>query len=580
MSTAQREHEFKNLVSLYARTYAPRNWKIRSIKVDVLDVQTWMNRVRNAKTDIEFFEICSEYIATFQDGHAAYVMNSSFAADLGLWTDIYAGKVLIESVDRLRYPVSSFPIAVGDELVSIDGVAVEDLLQNLSKRISFGNPIARTRLAADALTYRSQRLHPDAVDLPDSAQIVIRNSEGELNAFTFTWEKNGQPFRNVSPTSWPKFNTGLKNISSPLEEIAGYENLPEIDSARTPRELQWASILPINKAVLERTIVDDQGNEIPRKAAIGWGSSFPYYYAGLPAGFRFRAFGENFISGIYTSGEYQIGYIRIGHFAPSDPQNSVYQFEKEIEYFRTATDGLVIDDSRNTGGYGCLSLDYAQRLIPHPFNFLRVQFRPTQSMINSMHASLDNAISRKADQWIIETYEFYLNDLIATIQRPDGMTGAMPFCVPFTGRDWAPTVENFPVRDADGNVAAYDKPLIVLVDELSASTGDMFPAIIQDAKRGLIVGTRTAGLGGSVSNTRVGMYSESIGYFTQSLLVRDMEAEAPGIPPSKFIENVGVIPDVELEYMKKENLMQQGRPFVEKFTSIIVEEITKSKGGQ
>ena len=48
---------------------------------------------------------------------------------------------------------------------------------------------------------------------------------------------------------------------------------------------------------------------------------------------------------------------------------------------------------------------------------------------------------------------------------------------------------------------AYTKPLMVMVDEFSASGADMFPAIIQDNHRGPIFGTRTMGAGGAWSDT-------------------------------------------------------------------------------
>lgn len=576
MTSEQREHEFKNLVSLYSRTYAPRSWKIQSIGVDIADIRPWLNRVHNAKTDVEFFEICSEYVASFQDGHARYLINSSFYADMGIWFDIYDGKVLVEGLDRQRYPVNQFPLAVGDELISIDGVSTEDILKDLSKYRGFGNPRATVRLAADAISYRSQQIYANAVNLPDNTQVVIRNQAGESGAYTFTWKKAGIPFRNVSPTTWPSFNgQGLLNSrTSPVSPLSKGED----DPRNSLYDLQWSSISPLEKEGLERTLVTETGDTVTRAALTGWGSAFPYYI--LPENTQLRISFSGFLTGVYQAEGKRIGYLRIGHFSPSDPVLAVKVLESEIQYFEQNTDGLVIDDTRNTGGYGCLALDYAQRLIPYAFNFPRVHYRPSQSMINSMYSSLYSAQQYGEDEWIINTYQFYLDNLIETAKSPNSVTGAVPFCVPFTGRSWAPTVENYPATDIDGKNLAYTKPLIVLVDELSASTGDIFPAVIQDAKRGLVVGMRTAGLGGAVASTRTGMFSEGVGYFTQSLLVRDTEAEAPGIPPSKFIENVGVVPDIELDYMKRENLMSRGQPFVERVTSIIVEEIRKSNSGQ
>ena len=37
-----------------------------------------------------------------------------------------------------------------------------------------------------------------------------------------------------------------------------------------------------------------------------------------------------------------------------------------------------------------------------------------------------------------------------------------------------------------------------------------------------------------------------------------------------YVENIGVRPDVELEYMTRDNLMRRGKTFVEDFTGAMV----------
>lgn len=572
MTPEQRLFEFQSLVALYARAYGPYNWKVDALGVDLFKVQGWADRVRQAKTDVEYFQICSEYVASLQDGHSRYVIPSNFYADMGLYTDIYDGKVLIEFIDRSRYPSSRYPVQIGDELVSLDGVPVADLIKTFEKTRGFGNPRAAARLAADALTYRPQQVVPTSVDLPDTVQAVVRRESGDLETYMLSWRKSGIPYRNVSRVPWIPFDL--------LPNSSRYQRSFTPQRAEDPLafyyQLQIATISPLDRAMLDRTLVGESGEPTSRKAMTGWGELFPYYNP--PSNFAIHTVSDAFLSGTYVAGGQRIGFIRLPDFSPASPAVAAREFEQEIIYFRANTDGLVIDATRNTGGYACLALDYAQRLIPQTFKFPGFQFRPSQTLINQMDTSLRNAIAMRADRWIIDTYQGLLNTLMDAAKGDRALTGPMPICTPFTGRRWAPTIDNFPATDADGNNIAYDKPLIVLVDELSASAGDLFPAVIQDAKRGLIVGMRTSGLGGTVLNTAVGPLSESVAYYTASLMVRNTDIQAPGFPLSRYVENVGVRPDVELDYMTKENLLTDGEPFVEKFTSIIVDEIRKSKG--
>src|SRR5207302_1128716 len=104
-----------------------------------------------------------EYVAKLQDTHTGFQMNSSFAARLGgtplpggitllgLTVDIYDGKVLIDSISRTGLPSSIYPFQIGDELVSVDGVSVEDWISKLSVWRQYGNPATTRRFAASQI---------------------------------------------------------------------------------------------------------------------------------------------------------------------------------------------------------------------------------------------------------------------------------------------------------------------------------------------------------------------------------------------------------------------------------------------
>ncbi len=60
---------------------------------------------------------------------------------------------------------------------------------------------------------------------------------------------------------------------------------------------------------------------------------------------------------------------------------------------------------------------------------------------------------------------------------------------------------------------------------------------------------------------------------TLALQVRATPVSVPGYPTTNIIENVGVHPDVVEDYMTKNNLLNQGKPFVDAMTVAVLKMI-------
>jgi hypothetical protein len=87
--------------------------------------------------------------------------------------------------------------------------------------------------------------------------------------------------------------------------------------------------------------------------------------------------------------------------------------------------------------------------------------------------------------------------------------------------------------------------------------------MIQDARRGPLYGKRSNGAGGNNTSFDTGPYSEGIAGMTLALQVRSNSIATTGYPASAIIENIGVRPDLEAGYMTKDNLLQNGLPFLQ-----------------
>ena len=77
------------------------------------------------------------------------------------------------------------------------------------------------------------------------------------------------------------------------------------------------------------------------------------------------------------------------------------------------------------------------------------------------------------------------------------------------------------------------------------STADMVPSYLQDSGRVVIFGYRTNGAGGNVVDIPTIGYSDFSTKQTESLAYRPKAIMSPNGIMTHYIENVGVIPDIE-----------------------------------
>lgn len=149
-------------MALYDKHYAPDEWKLQLFKFNFFDLAPWISRVSQSKTDLEFYDICVDYVASLKDSHNSFSIPSNFYAYLPIAADIYDGKVLIGLIDRTSLPVNAFPFRIGDELVSVDGRHAVALVEAWQRHFinGLGNPITKRRFAVGTITDRFQQLFP------------------------------------------------------------------------------------------------------------------------------------------------------------------------------------------------------------------------------------------------------------------------------------------------------------------------------------------------------------------------------------------------------------------------------------
>jgi hypothetical protein len=224
---------------------------------------------------------------------------------------------------------------------------------------------------------------------------------------------------------------------------------------------------------------------------------------------------------------------------------------------------------RNTGGNLCFGEDIAARLIPHQFHATGFILRAFWTRLLGFYNAMISAKASGAPFDVIARYETIFNALVAANAQSRGLTEPVPLCTSSLNRA--------PATDASGNVLAYRKPILFLTDEFSVSTADSVAGMIQDAGRAVLYGMRTNGAGGNNTNFDAGPYSQGVTGMTIGLQVRQAPIVTSDYPTTPYIENVGVRPDLVNDYMTRDNLLQNGAPFVNDFLQAMAAYVRQSR---
>ncbi len=570
----QKVSDFLQLAGLYAKNYAPYEWKKQVFGFDLYDAKPWLDQIKQSKTDIDFYDICVRYVASLQDSHDEVNLPSVFSAYLHFDVDIYDGKVLVEAVDRMRLPLDQYSFGPGDEVVSVDGVTAAQWIDALIPYSAngSGSVSSQRRLAADGMTYRTQFWNPRAAQIGDSAMVVIQSQTGDTATYTIPWDKYGVAFVSEGPVpsiSAMARKSGMTKAGMPTAAVRPVRaSRAAVSSGSNPWGV-WTGAPP-NVAPDDpppaymqalKNLDNFRGNFISED--FPFDTPFPVFDP--PAGFRLRlGAGQNdmFLSGTFRSGSHTFGLIRIPTMSPASTTLALRQFATEIAYFQQNTDGLVIDIMRNGGGSGCYSQQLAQYLIPSTFRGLSTQVRATLTWVASFSDSVIAAQTEGAPQWVIDLYTAYLNEVQQALQENRGLTGPLPAC--------GSSFDTPPAMSTTGASLAYTKPIVLLTDTFTLSSAEVFAMLLQDAQRATIVGTRTDGGGGSVVSFSAGAYSEMSSRVTVSLITRAQAVQTPGFPSSVYIENAGIYPDVMDDYMTLDNLLNHGKTFFNTATNTLV----------
>jgi len=511
--------------TVYEGTYAPTKWKQDhfgwSLDAEynraLSDIQSRASVPGTPMTAQDARDIVKNFIYSTKDYHVSVTFQSTEVSELPFTVRSAEGRYFIVYINKARLGETVFPFNVGDELVTFDGLPAADAVAKVIAEVTPNITETDRALAELSLT---RRRGTKGYHVPKGPIMVGIKKKGEtaVTERQLIWEHAPErvaPYRPVAGATKAAPNAFdrllKKQMSFDFEGVAADENPHGLGTKK--------SYLPA------------LGKKI-------WEASSEHFDAYIAM----------------SDTRKMIGVIRIPSYVPSDTEKALKSFAEIVKHMEEMTDGLVIDQLNNPGGSVFYLYSLVSMLSDHPMKnpLHRMSITPADvmdavSVLDELRAVKDDATAREVigdsfdgypvDYQFAQFFKAYANTIVQ--DWDGGRTMSRPY--------WIAGVDKI-----NPNPVHYTKPILIVTNELDFSGGDFFPTIMQDNARAKVLGTRTAGAGGYVSDFTIPNLVGIAGFrVTQSIAER-----VSGNP----IENLGVTPDFPVA-MKAEDLENGYKPF-------------------
>ncbi|MBI3017424.1 MAG: PDZ domain-containing protein, partial [Deltaproteobacteria bacterium] len=437
LSLDQKIADIDQVVSLVKSSYGPRDYKKAQLGIDVDQLREKYVNLLPGTTNREFYYLILRLIAEFRDSHFGARVPST--------------KILIDAVERKLSPLGKLDFERGDEVLAIDGRPAQEVAQELALQRGAGFEQTSKHIGARLLTSRRAFFVPVPTG---KAQVTIRRGTSDIiETVDLAWAEEGEP---------------LDEAPKPGQQ--GVPASPRFGHRRTLKDFS----ISIRDIMEELTPNMEQSYQcsgttrvaIPKEATVLMMDPFVAYFHPTEKG--------------------NIGYLRIPHYSPEDEKgNELYeerfrQYEWAVAKLEENTVGLIIDQDHNCGG----SVDFLEKMSGL---FLRADYFPLQfQFLASKNEYLDFKGWLDSEPKNTLTREFFAETV--DLVKKHWLLG--DFLTPKSSFLGTHSLKPHP--------RGYTKPIVMLIDEMSGSGGDAFPAMLQGNGRAKLLGTRTMGAGGHV----------------------------------------------------------------------------------
>ena len=400
-------------------------------------------------------------------------------------------------------------LEIGDEILLWDGFPAVDVFDQF-KQLEVIDTIEMHSTNALTEHYFTERSGQYGYAVPRGKVhlSVLANETHEVKDVDLSWKTESEyyPFKGFTPVAKSPFQIEQKEPINPL--------------------LQKKSICA---TFSPRAKVNEQ-----RSFEIASKRGFLPYLGPISNSFKKSPF---FYYIYKTPNDKKVAFLRIGTF--DFERDDLTHLKKALNYFEKNSDAMVLDITHNPGGQVLNLFAVLSYFLEDPIkNYEQNEILTTEEieLAVSLKVGLENLIEDEQ-----ETLKFIKKES----QYHPSMTLAHQFLnyAEFLLACW----ENgeritplYPILGIDqihpDPSCHYSKPVMILIDNLSLSCGDFFPALMQEAGRASLFGQRTGGAGGTVTQPIE---------FPNSLGIKLIQLTTSIVYKSNgdWIENKGIEPD-------------------------------------
>lgn len=475
-------------------------------------------------TEMAFFPL------TVKQVNGSYYI-TSFETEFSLSGDEIAFEFEGYDEESFAKALTALNPQIGDEVVAINGIAIQELIEKLIDDDLGGDRTPTGYAIAERLIFR--RFGKYGHEVPSgSFELTIRH-DGNTVSGTIPW---------LHIPEWVRERTNEQKIESSLmaaSHLLKLQDSKKLSFQTVAKLLTKDFSVEFAKDILEKhterdPVEGEEENEdcrikgfLPPLGTIVWETpinrdTYAYLYETID--------GKRY------------GYLYLSSFSYGDveAEKLINEIAEALQIFNLEADALVLDICNNPGGNLIFTYGVCQMLIDYPLQLPKFQqmliaedvydYAFAYNLLKNLFATEEGAKEELWDGFLMGEKQKrqvcnFAHQMIEQWEKEQKLTPP-DYILGIDAIDPHPTTR-------------FAKPILLLINELDFSCADFFPAILQDNKRAMLFGNKTAGAGGSVKRythtSRFGVQGYSL---TGSIAYRTN---------GKVIENLGVTPDIPYE---------------------------------